>query len=57
MFKMRELIRVSAAGILLAAGGVLCPPLSPAWGQAAGMAGMANSDTISIRATVKAVNQ
>jgi hypothetical protein len=37
-------------------GGRLCPPLSTAWGQAAGMAGLGQSDTISVRATVKAVN-
>ena len=58
MIGMRDLIGVSAAGILLVAGAMLPPSLStPAWGQAAGMAGIASSDTISVRATVKAVNQ
>src|ERR1700722_12230080 len=58
MIRTRELIGASAAGILLVAGAVLPPSLStPAWGQAAGMAGIATSDTISLRATVKAVNQ
>jgi hypothetical protein len=58
MIGMRELIGASAAGILLVAGAVLPPSLStPAWGQAAGMAGIATSDTISLRATVNAVNQ
>jgi hypothetical protein len=58
MIGMRELIGASAAGMLLVAGAVLPPPLStPAWGQAAGMAGIATSDTISLRATVKTINQ
>jgi hypothetical protein len=58
MIGKRDLAGVSAAGILLIAGAMLPPSLStPAWGQAAGMAGIASSDTISVRATVKAVNQ
>lgn len=58
MTRMRELIGASAASILLVAGALLHPSLSPpAWGQAAGMAGIGTSDTISVRATVKAVNQ
>jgi hypothetical protein len=58
MARMRELIGASMASILLAAGTLLHPSLSPpAWGQAAGMAGIGTSDTISLRATVKAVNQ
>jgi hypothetical protein len=58
MIGMRELVGASAAGILLVAGAMLPPSIStPAWGQAAGMAGIATSDTISLRATVKAVNQ
>jgi hypothetical protein len=58
MIRMRELVGASAASVLLVAAALL--PLSistPAWGQAAGMAGIATSDTISLRATVKAVNQ
>ena len=58
MTRMRELIGASAASILLVAGAMLPSSLStPAWGQAAGMAGIGTSDTISLRATVKAVNQ
>jgi hypothetical protein len=58
MTRKRELIGACAAGILLVAGAMLAPSLStPAWGQAAGMAGIGTSDTISLRATVKAVNQ
>ena len=58
MIGKRDLAGFSAAGILLIAGAMLPPSLStPAWGQAAGMAGIASSDTISVRATVKAVNQ
>jgi hypothetical protein len=58
MTGMRETIGVVAAGILLVAGAMLHPSLAPpAWGQAAGMAGIGTSDTISLRATVKAVNQ
>jgi hypothetical protein len=58
MTRTRELIGASVAGILLVAGTLLHPSLSrPAWGQAAGMAGIGTSDTISVRATVKAVNK
>jgi hypothetical protein len=58
MTRMRELIGASAASVLLVAAAMLHPSLSPpAWGQAAGMAGIGESDTISLRATVKAVNQ
>jgi hypothetical protein len=58
MIRSRELVGVFAAGILLVAGTMLHPSLStPAWGQAASMGGVGESDTISLRATVKAVNQ
>ena len=57
MIGKRDLAGVSAAGILLIAGAMLPSLSTPAWGQAAGMAGIASSDTISVRATVKAVNQ
>jgi hypothetical protein len=57
MTRTRGLIGASATSILLAAGILLHPSLSPsALGQAAGMAGISESDTISLRATVKAVN-
>jgi hypothetical protein len=58
MTRKRELIGAATASILLVAGAMLSPSLSPpAWAQAAGMAGIGTSDTISVRATVKAVNQ
>jgi len=55
---LRNLIRASAAGILLVAAPMVCPPLStPAKAQAAGMAGIGETEVISLRATVKAVDQ
>jgi hypothetical protein len=56
--RFRQLIVAAAAGILLAAGSGVCPPfVTPAKAQAAGMAGMGQSEVISLRATVKAVDQ
>jgi hypothetical protein len=58
MTRMRDLISPFAASVLLVAGAMLHPSLSTqAWGQAASMGGVGESDTISLRATVKAVNQ
>lgn len=55
---IHKMVGASTLGILLAVAPVVCPPLTtPARAQAAGMAGMANSEIISIRATVKAVDQ
>jgi hypothetical protein len=55
--KTRSLIGVSAAGMLLLAAPPLLTPLSsPARAQAAGMAGMGETETISVRATVKTVD-
>jgi hypothetical protein len=56
--RMRELIRASAASILLVAVAMLYPSLStPARAQASSMAGIGESETISVRATVKAIDQ
>lgn len=53
----RSLIGVSAAGLLLLAGPPLLRPLaSPARAQAADMAGIGETETISVRATVKSVD-
>jgi len=54
MQRMRNIIG-AVAGTLMVAGAM--SHQTPAWGQAAGMGGIGESDTISVRATVKAVNQ
>lgn len=55
--KRRDLAVISTIGLLLvAAPALLLPSASPARAQAAGMGGIGASDSISIRATVKAVD-
>jgi Cu/Ag efflux protein CusF len=54
---LRQSTAALAASIVLAAGIIVCPPLAaPARAQAAGMAGMGQSEVLSLRATVKAVD-
>jgi len=58
MASFRKLIVASVAGGLLVAAPLVCPPFStPAQAQAAGMAGMGAEEVISLRATVKAIDQ
>jgi hypothetical protein len=54
-----DLVKVSGIAVsLLAVGAAALPFVSvPAMGQAAGMAGLGESDTISLRATVTAIDQ
>jgi hypothetical protein len=46
-----------ATGVVLAAVPVLCPLSTPAMAQASGMAGIGASETLSLRAKVKAIDQ
>lgn len=46
-----------ALGLMLIPALALSAPTAPAWAQAAGMFGTGDSDTITIKATVKAVDQ
>jgi hypothetical protein len=58
MLSLRKPIGASTAAVLLVAASLVCPPLSiPAKAQAAGMAGMGAEEVISLRATVKAIDQ
>jgi hypothetical protein len=58
VMKVAALVRASIVSVMLGAACVMEPSLStPAMAQAGGMAGIGASDTISLRATVKAIDQ
>ena len=54
--RMITLIGVPAAYLLFVAAAMLPPYSPPAWAQASGMFGAADTETVSVRATVKAVD-
>jgi hypothetical protein len=54
--KVTRLAIVSAAMGMAIGAAIVCMPAVPAMAQAAGMAGIGQSDTISVRATVKSVD-
>jgi hypothetical protein len=57
MARVRELISAAGASILSVAMLMLCPAVStPATAQASSMAGIGSSETVSVRATVKAID-